>query len=174
MRSCQSWPSWSRPRRFSTFTHKCVLQSSKGLASSLQLCDPLNDLCNIIKEAAASVQRPNPTSPSPPPPLPSPSVEFLQRRAGPAERLPRRLASEAPLPRRVVPSTAALSNEFWGSPPASTASSLTWWRRWGHAEAALYPHKPTQVSCPLMLTGKLFHRGVRRGVSGPAPHCSTG
>lgn len=32
------------------------------------------------------------------------------------------------------------------------ASSLTWWRRWGHAEVALYPHKPTQVSCLPILT----------------------
>lgn len=37
--------------------------------------------------------------------------------------------------------------------PASMASSLTWWHRWGHAEAARYPpHKPTQVSCLLILT----------------------
>lgn len=55
-------------------------------------------------------------------------------------------------PRRVVLSTAALSNELWSCLPASVASSLTWWRRWGHAEVALYPHKPTQVSCLLILT----------------------
>lgn len=62
------------------------------------------------------------------------------------------------LPRRVV-LTAALSNELWNNLPASMASSLIWWRRWGHAEVALYPHKPTQVSCLLILTGNFSTAG---------------
>lgn len=37
---------------FSTFTHKCVFQSSVGPAASVQLCDALNHLCNIIKNAS--------------------------------------------------------------------------------------------------------------------------
>lgn len=41
---------------------------------------------------------------------------------------------------------------------------------------ALYPQEPTQVSHLLILSGNLFfsHCRVRWGVSGRAPHCSTG
>lgn len=70
------------------------------------------------------------------------------------------------LPRRVVLSTTALSNELQSSLPATAASSLTWWRRWGHAGAALYPQKPTQVSRLLILSGNFSAAGSGEACQG--------
>lgn len=50
--------------------------------------------------------------------------------------------------------------------PASMASSLSWWRRWRHAEAALYPLEPTQVSRLLILTGNLSTAGSGEACQG--------
>lgn len=77
-------------------------------------------------------------------------------------------------PRAVVLSTAALSNEFCLT---STGSSLTWWRRrWGHAEnssLSTRAHPGVPPADPLWQPF-FSHCRVRWGVSGRAPHCSTG
>lgn len=66
------------------------------------------------------------------------------------------------LPQRAVLWTAAFSNEMAWLP----ASSPSWWHRWGHAEEALYPHQPTQVSCRLVITGNFSTAGSGEACQG--------